>query len=417
MTSGNCFTENRVFCPLPWLHLAMTSRESEYRTCCASERELLSNGRRLTFQNATPEEVLISPALEEIREKMRNGLRVDGCSLCDAEERAGLGSMRSIYLQHYHREVSAIKEQPLRPLGIRNVELRLGNLCNLKCVMCSQENSSRFENKTATSLPDPDVLKKLEVTLQTVDLVIFRGGEPLINPNHPLILQELIRGKRAQDVALVYNTNGTHLPEDLRQLWQNFKSVTVWVSVDGIGEVNEFIRFPSSWKQVRANLATLDLWAGEILPLTWGITPTLQAYNALEIPRIAALLQEFSHPVRFPFLNLLHLPEALHVANLPLHIRRMAAENLRIWLMENAESMFNHATTITRKMNGLKATARQTRENIKRAESVIAYLDAIEARADGLSKLQNLTRRIVEERQIGLPPFIERLGIMHASTP
>lgn len=309
------------------------------------------------------------------------------------------------------------------------MELRLGNLCNLKCVMCSPENSSRYDDyeilfpgsRSTTSageaLPRCDVAARLKQTLKHVELLVFRGGEPLINPNHPEVLNTLIRDGRAGSVALIYNTNGTHLPDQLKEYWSQFKSVCVWVSIDGLAEVNEFIRYPSSWKQIEQNMIKLDAWAEKIPALAWGVTSTLQAYNALELTRLLSYLERFSFTVRFPFLNLLHEPLELQITALPSAVRRKAVRSLQDWINAHSEALFEHGTPLTRKLNAFKGVTSQTIDNLERARSLVGFFKLSEEFPEAHQALLQVTRNILRTRKLQPGSFLAELGLLPLGDP
>ena len=58
------------------------------------------------------------------------------------------------------------------------------------------------------------------------------------------ILEKCVEFGIAKDITLAYNTNGSIFPQDKIELWEQFKKVEIFVSIDDISERFEYIRFP-----------------------------------------------------------------------------------------------------------------------------------------------------------------------------
>ena len=86
----------------------------------------------------------------------------------------------------------------------------------------------------------------------------FAGGEPLLIPEHYAILEFMVAEGYAKDCNLRYNSNGLELPDKLFKLWDHFKEVRFNFSIDAYGQRNDYIRYPSKWSDVEANLKRLD---------------------------------------------------------------------------------------------------------------------------------------------------------------
>jgi hypothetical protein len=56
----------------------------------------------------------------------------------------------------------------------------------------------------------------------------------------------------AKDLELRYNSNGVEWRDDLFDLWKEFKSVRFHYSIDSIKEMNDYIRYPSEWRQAKS---------------------------------------------------------------------------------------------------------------------------------------------------------------------
>ena len=87
-------------------------------------------------------------------------------------------------------------------------------------------------------------------------MAYFAGGEPLITPEHYVILEEMIRKGRT-DTILRYNTNASTISYkqyDIFDLWKHFDRIELSCSIDHYGERAEVMRHGTDWARVEENL-------------------------------------------------------------------------------------------------------------------------------------------------------------------
>jgi len=419
---------NSVFCPLPWKHLSIEANTLNFKLCCVSEFSLADESNNFNLLQKTTTTVFQSQTLKDIRKNMLCGKANKKCTACYSEESVGAFSMRQFYLDAYphdwdHLSQNAPKDgswdQP-----VTHLELRLGNLCNLKCIMCHPSSSSSFTDYKLIYDQDTDVInnhdssKLLEENnfdfmisqLQNLEAITFRGGEPLINPAHFKILELLKSTGQSSAISLSYTTNLTQLPDRLLDLWKKFKSVEIWVSVDGTDEVNHFIRFPSSWNVLTKNLEKLDKWAQEAPDLNWGVVTTAQAYNVMYIDEVFNLVKPYSTAYKTPFINHLQNPKVLSFGNLSQNLIEISIERLRKALI-NYTSDQKTISARDQKIRFIKRHAEKELACIKRLENLIYLLEKcrIEASQTTSQDLKYLTEKIALVRKISIPTKISSL--------
>ena len=112
--------------------------------------------------------------------------------------------------------------------------------------------------------------------------IYFAGGESLIIEEHYEILEECIRQGHAKNLELRYNSNGVEWREDLFDLWKHFKLVRFHYSVDSIGEMNHYIRYPSTWERTKEVFHILDKQTGPNVEVT--VACAVQALNIYYLP-------------------------------------------------------------------------------------------------------------------------------------
>jgi sulfatase maturation enzyme AslB (radical SAM superfamily) len=173
----------------------------------------------------------------------------DACKSCWSREQQGFASYRRLY-----------QKKVTNAPGVQFLDLRHSNQCNLKCRYCNPH----FSNQWAKELSYPITLKQTKFDnyldhMLTQDLVeiYWCGGEPLIISDHYDMLETLISTGLSKNIELRYNTNFTviqYKDKNIFDLWQQFKSVSVLVSVDAVGEISNYIRSGSDWNAISANI-------------------------------------------------------------------------------------------------------------------------------------------------------------------
>ena len=124
-------------------------------------------------------------------------------------------------------------------------------------------------------------MSKLDSILPNIRHLKMTGGETFIIPEYKQILQKIVKLGTAENVYLNYSTNATVKPDkELWELWSHFKEIQIATSIDGVGPVIEYQRYPTKWKVVEEVVQQLMSLSKE-LPLTVGTRPTITLMNIL----------------------------------------------------------------------------------------------------------------------------------------
>lgn len=286
------FTEidqSPTYCRLAWSH-AFVGPGAQFKPCCRF-RLPQEFREEHSLKDKSLEECLHTDFMESIRESMRLGVPVDGCTRCYEEEAAQKGkSLRQIYNgDDYIHGSLGLEQQELRYL-----ELSSSNLCNSACRMCEPRYSVRWAREWELLGRDAGAygrvqnidVRSLQGQLANVRHVKFTGGEPLLIPEYLEVLEELVRLGNSENIYLNYSTNLTVSPSaEIISLWKRFKYVEVAFSLDGVGLVNEYVRYPSKWEQVDS-IAKKILCLSKELSVRCGLRSTVMIYNILDLPNI-----------------------------------------------------------------------------------------------------------------------------------
>jgi hypothetical protein len=344
------------FCVLPWMHLFADENGVMY-PCCRSVSTQMPNvdereGRPYRVQDEGGiEEGWNSGYMRELRRDMLEGRRPKPCERCYMYEDLGMRSHRQSqnaqHLQHVSGLVARTDGEGRAPLELRTVDIRLGNLCNLRCRMCSPQSSKALIQEWAeihgvpSNHPYFEDLRQLDWFAQptfwrifekhaaNIERLNFAGGEPLLIEQMFDFLERLIEIGRAKDITVSYNTNLTVLPRRVFDLWPHFRRVRVTVSLDGFGEVDELIRYPSRWSVIDHNLKTLDAEAERLnCGGGLGFNTTVQVYNIFRLDEFVEYTATSFKHFEAPNLSILTFPEHFNIRVLPPEMKRQAALRL-----------------------------------------------------------------------------------------
>ena len=319
---------------------------------------------------------------------MRNDQVPASCRKCFAEEEKGIVSKRQWETKVWEKrlDIDSIVEQTDAdgnlPVNIPYFDLRLGNLCQLKCVMCSPHDSSswikewklqkpKYKNKDliAEQSWDQDFdytwykkgsfLDSMKDQAQHIKELYFAGGEPLLIPEHYAILEFMVDNGFSKHICIRYNSNGLELPDKLFALWKHFEEVTFNFSIDAYGDKNDYIRYPSKWKDISTNLHKLDK-AGPNIKVNMACA--VQLLNVAYIHELAEwkIQQQFNNINVLPFgggligTHLVYFPSYLNIRVLPQAYKQFAKDNIERFIdSQKFNSAWNEHAMGKRRFEGL----------------------------------------------------------------
>lgn len=250
-------------CEKLWNHLYIGTDSNVLPCCVADHRYPIGN-----IQEQSIDTILDSDRAQQIRQWMIDGYRTKSCSTCYEQEDNNIKSIRR-------------KFTPVSPKRqkVTFLDVRLNNICNFKCRMCSEYFSSSIKQETIDMFGKDAVLgyekvnltsgnrKQRQTNLEklrpfiTADLekIYFAGGEPLITEEHYGILDQLIAVENF-DIKMSYNTNLSRLTYKTNHIfdyWKQFTDIKVGASIDASGQVAEYMRHGTVWQNIVANIRAI----------------------------------------------------------------------------------------------------------------------------------------------------------------
>lgn len=233
-----------MYCPDIHHNLSINYRNQNLQVgpCCQATHSKVIN-----------DQIVDHPRLIEIRDLSEQGKSTVDCNSCIQKEKAG-GTSRRQHQQVYYKDW---KKQ-----GIRGLDITIGNLCNLKCVICGAHSSTTwFDDWKALGYDIEDDWqydKKNQYNLDwlsdfnDLEIVHFTGGEPLLNDTHVVFLNKLNENHILKNCRVTYNTNATQTPtQDAIELWKQADVVELYFSLDDINHRFNYQRSGADWDRVR----------------------------------------------------------------------------------------------------------------------------------------------------------------------
>ena len=337
-----------TFCVLPWVSLE-ASPIGTVRPCCLADDEILDDhGDKFQLSTASFVDVQNSNHMRQLREKFLAGEKPQTCRRCWSEERSGRTSKRMHTLNRLkHMLPDQQWTADAKPLMF--IDLKLGNICNLKCRICGSWSSSQYATEEINSLPrDQDkkqnyhyfMLKagawpkenkkfwnEIDIVLTDIRYIEFTGGEPFMIDEHFDMLQGIVDRGIAHQVEIHYNTNGTHYPARGQEIWQHFKTVEIAFSIDDVGERFEYQRTNADWAVVLDNITSFQYLKTQMPNLQLQCCSTVNVFNVRYIDELARwiVMQNFD----FVYWNMMHDPWHFSIATLPDTAKSSITKHLR----------------------------------------------------------------------------------------
>jgi molybdenum cofactor biosynthesis enzyme MoaA len=280
------------------------------------------------------EKYVNSNLLTTVKQDWIEGKWPAGCERCRIEETNGIASKRQLdyerWQSHYeHYNINSDQE-------FLTASMAFGNTCNLKCITCSPQSSSKWQ-KEYFDIYNIDVKPVKfykqnfveEFANKTNGLIHLDipGGEPLLTgvDEQRQLLQLYIQSGQADKISLHYTTNATVFPDQTWwDLWQHFKEIDLQISVDGVGHRFEYIRYPASWSEVEDNInkyLSIDASNFRI-----SVSHTISAYNIYYLDEFVSWCHNMNLPK--PWMGKVHTPAHMRPGVWPAEIRQLISQHL-----------------------------------------------------------------------------------------
>jgi len=336
------------FCVLPWVSLE-ASPIGTVRPCCLADDELVDDaGHKFSLLTADFASIQNSRAMTQLRQEFLDGKKPQTCRKCWMEERAGRTSKRMHTLDRMkHMGISGEWTTDAKPLMF--LDLKLGNICNLKCRICGSWSSSQFATEELNDMGTVQDRKKsfpyqmlragawprenqsfwaeIDACLNDIRYIEFTGGEPFMIGEHFDMLQGIVDRGIAHQVEIHYNTNGTQWPERGPDIWRHFKAVEIAFSIDDLGARFEYQRTNAVWHEVVTNLTKFRTLRDNSHNIRLQCCSTVNVFNVRYIDQLADWIVQQNFD--FVYWNMMHDAWYFSIATLPDGAKAAVTQHLR----------------------------------------------------------------------------------------
>lgn len=335
------------FCVLPWVHLSADT-DGTFSPCCLYQGSIeRDDGKKHIADGVTVGDVWNSNYMQNLRTQFLNNERPHECRYCWDLEDGGMKSKRINDLERFHvPEQAYTPDTEQKPVYF---DLKLGSICNLKCRICTYENSVKWaKDAKALKLADdstvdyylansrwaedyPEFWTDLLQYMDSVIQIDFAGGDPLLIKAHYRFLEMLADKADVSNIAIHYNTNGTILPSDkiLNEIWPQFKRVEIMLSIDAVGKKFEYQRHGSRWDTVVNNIERFREFDNIVLQ----VCHTVNILNVLDICEFVVWAEQRELEIYF---NMLYHPMHYNIKNLPLAAKQALLDRVEKMLAEHS---------------------------------------------------------------------------------
>jgi len=304
------FVDKTPFCTAPFTAL-LVDPDKGVRPCCDFE------GHLGNIRDQPLSEILSSPAWKKVRDQVSRDELPNGCVGCYNREKATGWSVRQDYMLRRATKNGQWKK------GLTEIEVNSTNVCNLTCTHCSADFStgwlSLLPKLQEASVPhyrgldkqilkpDPEnIVRQISaLDLSHMDLVRFKGGEPMLNPDVPAVLRCLRDRRVLGQMQVAFVSNGSVVSEEVLDLLRGAESVSLCLSVDGTGKLQEYIRRgPSAIARIEHFIEAFS----SLRNVSFTLSISVMVYNVFSLDRIsqwwyglhARYPGKLTHPLRFP---------------------------------------------------------------------------------------------------------------------
>jgi MoaA/NifB/PqqE/SkfB family radical SAM enzyme len=295
------------------------------KPCCDSQKAFTD----IDLKNATIDESFNSEEYKKLRVDMINGVHNEYCNACYDLESQDITSSRQKWNEHHAEHLKIIQDKldfkkfdgEVEPDYI-SLDLRPSNICNFKCRTCNDGFSTKWQEEKADfykiyenilyfgkeklSGVNKINFKLNEDSMKNIEVLYFAGGEPFVLEEHFTLLQSL---KNKKDISLMYNTNFSILKYKGKTIFEHlkdFRNVHFSISLDGLGELGEFVRTGFDNKVFNKNFLIMKWAMDHYKNVSYDFQYTCSVLNSLNFFEFLEELGEEHtlvnfHYVQYPF--------------------------------------------------------------------------------------------------------------------
>jgi sulfatase maturation enzyme AslB (radical SAM superfamily) len=304
------------YCPLPFINIY--AELDGFDPCC-------------TWRRFDAEDIILDVneafngiKIKQIRQDMIDGKQISNCEDCYHDEKIGQKSFRQEAIDTW-----GVVTVP----NLQYLDVVFDNICNLKCRGCNSTASHQWYDEEREIYGKPFVEKKYirNSTLHTMDATHLKhirisGGEPFFSKDCEQFLKNLRDKDLIKNIDLTFATNCTIIPNSsMHQSLLECNDLTVVLSIDGVGSLNDYIRSPSKWNNCVKTMSYFDTLIDlrKNKKTTIAFRTTVYIYNVNKLKEIDLFFKEtfprFSESKKHVSLE----PTMLSIKHMPQDLKKL----------------------------------------------------------------------------------------------
>lgn len=330
-----------TFCALPWNTLT-GQKDWKIGVCCMNSLTK-ENSEIWNIQTWYISDLWNNDKLKQLRLSMIQWKKSEYCEGCYKKEEKWLTSLRKksidIYKEDIEYYITHTKWDGTFHGKIEKLDIRLSNLCNLACRMCSGHSSTKripldkllwtpYSFEYSKEPYDTDFFWNDTRLFSNISILKVAGGEPLINKNFYSLLEKLISQGKSRQISLQILTNLTILPwintdtkliprkyNTIFEMFTYFKDWIIFGSIDGYEKSYEKIRIGGRWEDIKKNMESMISFSHQNTNFQFELVPTIQRDNIYDFPKLYIFAKknnikiDIKPLIRPIYLSIVHIPE------------------------------------------------------------------------------------------------------------
>lgn len=333
-------------CILPWINFS-TNTFGRPRTCGYADQKTVKDAG-VKLKGTSIEDEWNNEYFKSIRKDFLKGKWPENCKRCKyVEELSGVSKRIDENKYHYDNNAHLIDqtaEDGSVPYYPPNIDIRVGTICNLKCIHCGTGASSKWneEKSMLDKYPNTEfynidnkwieqdsfIWDNIKENLKHTKKFNFLGGEPFANKQHNKFIKEIAFTKEAKDITLTYVSNGTLLTEKIFDQLVSFKEVAIRLSLDAIQVPGEYFRFPIKWDSFVKKLQLMEEYASANKNLDIGVQWTCSNISMFYLVDTYDYMQKHFPNIQFIFANHVEWPVHMSAQVLPSKTKQIIADKI-----------------------------------------------------------------------------------------
>lgn len=390
----------KTFCIQPFRELAMKnwgdSLLNEAWPCCVMGNYSYTTNKHIlkidNIENLTPQEIFDHPRMKRLRKNLSYGIRDQACRVCWDMEDKGIKSHREFFNQEHNvdYETNIVAK-------LTDIDITTSNTCNLRCRMCRPSASSSLyidfkyfkkENLlsdvyiatskffTANEHPiNSSDSKQMEWIYQNTDKITkikASGGEPFYDKKIIQLLEKYVEYGTAKNTELSFHTNGTQFNDKIISLITQFKSNSHTISIDGVGKIYDYVRYPFTFDELERSLKNYI----EKINSHLRINLTVNAYNILNVKDFIDWAVTITNgKCNLAFSETYPLDRGISLQHLPLSILLEARKEIQLFLCRKDIYRYFWSSHLEKLVNMINSVIIDNKENKNLMKKEIMLFD------------------------------------------